>query len=198
MEREALAALEKRVSELRVMTAEKAVLARSLANPEPMKHRGVIATAILAIAVFAAFLIGRELGIALAIASPCRGMRSGEFASIKLITWSYSVTLDTNGNVARDLALSTKHPGMTYTHVAPSAVRALADRLTKGCLFENHPGYIMATDVTWTTVKLRVGNRTTEYRHTALGPIKMCGSHEDLYEIENAIAELSGVRELLD
>jgi hypothetical protein len=38
MDREALALLENHVSKLRVVTAEKAVLARSLAHPAPSRY----------------------------------------------------------------------------------------------------------------------------------------------------------------
>jgi hypothetical protein len=200
MEREALAALEKRVVELRVLTAEKAVHARSLSDRQPMRFAREIATAILAAVVLAAFLFAREVGIFAAAGNTCLPMHPNEFAWIHMGAGSYSVTMDTSGNVTRDVALDVhaKRPGAAYMSVPPEAVHEIANRLVKGCFFDRKPPYLVAADATWVVLTLRVGDRTTEFSHMAAGRgIRLCGGTDDLEDIERAIANLARIDEAL-
>jgi len=197
MERDALDALEKRVAELRVVAADKAVLARTLADKGPMRFARVVAMAIVAVCGLVAFVGGREVGRFVAASAPCAGLRPGEFASIHMGAGTFSVTLDTNGNVTRDIGMEGRFPGITQTRTDPATVREIANRLVEGCFLEKRPAYLHATDVPWVVLSLRVGDRTTEFSHLSVGPIPMCGGRDDLTDIERTIATVARVDEAL-
>jgi hypothetical protein len=202
MDREALEALEKRIVELRLMTAEKAVLARSLSHREPMMFARPIATAILAVCVLAGFLVAREVGIFMARNGTCLPMHPNEFASIHLASEGvYSVTIDTNGNLTRDVAFDgkAKHPGLAYMRVPPAAVHDLANRLVTGCMFERKPRWTVDfVNQGWVNLTVHVGDQSTAFSHLATGKsIPMCGGTDDLVDVERAIAQLARVDEAL-
>lgn len=190
MDRDALDALEKRVAALRVLTAEKAVLARTLGDPEPVRYHAEIATAILAVAVLVVFLAGREIGMFAARDAPCSPLAQDEFVSVTFATDSYVVTVNTNGRIMRDPSAEGSPPGR-LRHVRPDAARAVVNRLVTGCFLEKQPPHAVVDDVRRVTLTVYARGRITTYRHERSVPIRMCGGDDDLSAIERAIVDLA-------
>ena len=173
---ESLEALEKRVDAMRVVVAEKAVLARSLdRDADPPKHHTEISTAILALTVLMTFLVGREVGMFVASGSTCRGLDPNAYAALSFDSGTRHVTLDTNGRVRRS--------GQQDEQVTPKGARYVIDRMARTCLLERppkDPGF-GARDV---MVTLRVGRRQTTYTYDRSNPPQLCGG-DDLRAIEH-------------
>jgi hypothetical protein len=184
MERDALAALEKRVEALRVIAAEKSVLARSLSDGEPPRFHAEISTALLALVVLVVFLVGREAGIFVVKGEPCAGV-GADYAWVSFSNADDDVTLDTRGNLWRH----EKWRG----RVSPSAVREIADRLARGCFLEHLPSSTggPAPDARWSTMSLHVGNRFTQFRYVHDGPMPLCVGHDDIAQVERAIRNVA-------
>jgi len=180
---ETLAALEKRVDALRVVAAEKAVLARSLAYGDPPRFHAEISTAILALAVFVVFLLGREAGILTAKGTPCAGVARGEYAWVSFVSGDFDVILDTKGNLWRNRTWERRVPA--------SAVREIADQLARGCFLEKQPAFTYSNAASWSTMSLNVGNRFSRYSYVRTGPMPLCGGHDDMSQIERAIRNVA-------
>ncbi len=207
MEREALTALEKRVAELRILTAEKSILARSLANEEPIRQHAEISTAILAIAVFVAFLAARAIGIATAPAS-CAPIAPGTPVSISLRRTDcgfgcpdYEVELTSAGVMSWNGIGGVAHRGRVTRNVPASAVQKLANRMATACFFALADEYLyMGTDHSDAIIVLRVGNRTKRVKYGALDtsvPGTGCVPRGTLAAFERAIGDVAGVDDLV-
>ena len=175
MERASLELLEKRVDALRIVVAEKAVLARSLdRDAEPPRHHGEISTAILALVVFVAFLGAREVGMFVASGASCPALDSDAYATLSYDSGSRHVTLDTNGRVRRS--------GQKDEHVTRKGARYVIDRLARTCFLDRPPkDRISGSQV---MVTLRVGRRQTTYTYDRGRPPRLCGDDLDAIEHE--------------
>lgn len=198
MEREALAALEQRVDALRVLTREKAVAARSV-RTEPPRHHAELSTALLALVVLAMFLAGREIGIFTGRGASCPSIPAGERAIVSFSTDTWRVTLDTDGNMMRTGSIELRHPETVTRRVSGEAVRAIANRLARGCFMEHQPrGMVAVADSFPEDLTLEIGDRVATY-HTLYwpGPRPLCNGNDDMEEIVKAIMDLARVREEL-
>jgi hypothetical protein len=179
MEREALRLLEKRVEGMRVVAAEKAVLARSLSYGDPPRFHAEISTALLALVVFAVFMIGREAGTYVARTAPCPGLRTNDYAVVWFSTASESYTLDTKGDVWER--------GKWTKRLRPSATRYVIDLLVRGCFLERLPPSSWSHGADYATMSLSVGHRYVSYPYYRGQSTKLCGSDLDIGQVEQAI-----------
>jgi hypothetical protein len=184
MEREALAALEKRVSALRVVAAEKAVLARSMSYGDPPRWHAEISTAILAVAVFALFMLGREVGGFVARAEPCAAPHRYDYAYVSYVTKDYDVTIDTNGYLWRR--------GRFERRVSADAVRDIVEVLVVGCFLETElPRRLLTSEVS-TTLTLHIGRQWARQTYARAAEVPLCGgAHADVGLMERAIRNVA-------
>jgi len=159
--------------------AEKAVLARSLSHGEPPRWHAEISTAILAIAVFVAFMAGREVGILAVKDEPCAGLHADQYAWISYASDGYDVTLDTHGNVWRKSAWEKR--------ISSGDVRRLADALARGCFLEWQPPSAPSDGGPTRTITFSTNNRIVRN-----GVMPLCGGRINVAQIEQAIRNIAG------
>ena len=182
MDREALAALEKRVSELRVMAAEKAVLARALSYGDPPRWHSEISTALLAVVVFAVFMLGREVGGFVAGGDTCPAPRRYDYAYVSFVSSDIDVTIDTNGYLWRR--------GRYERRVPANAVRDIVEHLVVGCFLETPPSWSTGSS----TLTLRANGRWARQSYARASDVRLCGAHEDVGPMERAIRNVANAQ----
>ncbi len=209
MEREALAALEREVEELRIRAAEKRVHADSLAHSPPWKHEAEMSTLVLALSVLVVFVAGRAIGIAHASVQSCAPVPANAYASITLEREqcfgdcpAYRVTIDTDGAMTWQGQTDVVTKGSVNRTVDAKAVRDLAREMSTSCFFDMRSRYdSIHYHEARARMTLRVGDRVHTVMHTPAddqrGGYGSCLAPRALVSLERRIDEIAGTKALI-